>query len=465
MKAWATARTEDARRVFARPRGAEPATTEPGATLFRRVRQQLALWYIGVLAGTLALFGVGIYGGVRQTLFITADRDLSVATHLITPVWQMLGYPECRTPMPPPPTPRTLAFLCYDARGTLVGANDTVPTNPNVTEPSLVARALHDGTATDTVNGGGSSGVFRRRAAVVRDARGVNVIGVVVVAASVQTELNALRVLLGALVFAGVVMLAVAALGGLFLSGRSLAPARLAFARQQAFIADAAHELRTPLTLLRADADVLLRARDRLGREDAALVEDIAAEARHMANLATAMLDLARLDAGDTHPERDVVDLAGLARDLVCRVTAYAQEAEIALSLAVDAPAYVLGDRTLLDQAALVLLDNAIKYNHPGGEVRVWVTNAGGQAIFDVCDTGVGIAVGDLPHLGERFYRADKARARETGGAGLGIAIARRIAALHGGSLHFTSTQGIGTTATLAFPALRETHREPISTL
>jgi signal transduction histidine kinase len=128
-------------------------------------------------------------------------------------------------------------------------------------------------------------------------------------------------------------------------AARALDPARLAFARQQGFIADAAHELRTPLTLLRADAEVLLRGRERFGPDDAALLEDIVAETGHLSSLSTTMLTLARLDSGAQHHERDVVDLASVAARVVQRVHALADERGTALTLGATPQAQVIGDR------------------------------------------------------------------------------------------------------------------------
>src|SRR5207245_4755848 len=219
-----------------------------------------------------------------------------------------------------------------------------------------------------------------------------------------------------------------AGVGGLFLANRALAPARLAWANQQRFIGDAAHELRTPLTLLRADAEVLLRSRKHLVAEDAALLEDIVAEANHMAILATNMLTLARLDNSSSHREHEVVNLADVARAGARRVQALADEAEISIREESNDTALVIGDPTLLEQAILALLDNAIKYNRHGGHVMVRTTAKQGQAFLEVSDTGIGIAAEDLPHLGERFYRVDKARSREAGGTGLGLSIVRSIA-------------------------------------
>src|SRR2546429_8171885 len=125
----------------------------------------------------------------------------------------------------------------------------------------------------------------------------------------------------------------------------------------------------------------------------------------------------------------------------------------------IDTP-YVIGDPLLLEQAVLVLLDNAIKYSYSGGHVIVRAKTKDEQALLEVSDNGVGIDAVPLPHLGERFYRVDKARSREAGGTGLGLSIASGIAITHGGSLSFSSAPGQGTTVILALPLAYETHSD-----
>jgi signal transduction histidine kinase len=240
-----------------------------------------------------------------------------------------------------------------------------------------------------------------------------------------------------------------------------LAPARLAWANQQRFIADASHEIRTPLTLLRADAEVLLRGRERLDAEDAALLEDIVAEANHMGRLATSLLTLARLDIESRHQEHEVVSLAELVQESTRRVQAFAGQRGVTVEVESSNNSYVIGDPMLLEQAVLVLLDNAIKYNRRGGRVVTRTLVKDGQVFLEVEDTGVGIAVEHLAHLGERFYRVDKARSREVGGTGLGLSIARNIARTHRGQLTLSSVSGQGTTVTLMLPLARKSLTVP----
>jgi signal transduction histidine kinase len=338
--------------------------------------------------------------------------------------------------------------VCFDQNGSLPPNENTAGLPSAFLNNNLVKSALLTGQpAADIVNGS-----IYRYAQVVPNPSGSGYVGVVLIGESVQAQENALSLLLTLLLAIGGVALLGAGLGGLFLANRALAPARLAWANQQRFIADAAHELRTPLTLLRADAEVLLRGREQLAEEDAALLEDIVAEANHMGTLASNLLTLARLDNSSSHQEHEVVDLADIACAGARRIQALADQREISIQVESDDTALVIGDPTLLEQAVLALLDNAIKYNRHSGHVTVRTAAKQGQAILEVRDTGIGIAAEDLPHLGERFYRVDKARSREVGGTGLGLSIVRGIAVAHRGTLSVTSMPDQGTTATLSLP-------------
>ncbi|MFI5272740.1 MAG: sensor histidine kinase [Ktedonobacterales bacterium] len=429
---------------------------DPAEALFRRVRWRLAARYTAALAAMLLIAGMLLYFGMRQALLGPVTDNLQSSAAQISSTW--------RTNPPFDPgavciVPRTVVRVvpyveCSGPQGTgtLQGNN---PPPPAFSEPSLMQAALKStsGSATDTVQSDNGLGAIRRYALVVHANHG-GILGVVQVGIPIQGELTALHVLLLLLLALGAIALAGAVVGGVLLSSPALAPARLALERQQAFIGDAAHEMRTPLTLLRANAELLLHDRSRLDPEDVPLLEDIVAEAAHMSALATSMLELARLDAGTRPPEREVVDLAALATDLTRRAESLAAAHETALRVVADVPVLVLGDRTQLEEVALILLDNAIKYNHPGGSVSLSVAHDGATARLIVRDTGSGIAEEHLKRLGERFYRVEKSRSRELGGAGLGLSIARRIVAAHGGALAFASVVGQGTTVTLTLPAV-----------
>jgi signal transduction histidine kinase len=199
----------------------------------------------------------------------------------------------------------------------------------------------------------------------------------------------------------------------------------------------------------------LLRGRKHLPEEDVAFLEDIVAETHHMTRLANSMLTLARLDAGARHREFEVVNLDDLVSATVRRISAFAGEKNVTVLAETGHETVVIGDPLLLEQVVFALLDNAVKYNRSGGQVVVRSAVEDEYALIEVRDTGIGIAEEHLSHLGERFYRVDKARSREAGGTGLGLSIARSIAEEHNGILKMTSVPDQGTTVTLRLPRAR----------
>ena len=438
---------------------------EPSAALFQGLRIRLTLWYCGVLGVALILFGVVLYLGAQFFLINLSEQATITQAHEHAMRWTTDSPAQaCQPDRPPggqfgpgqpgsgqsnPYFSNSQQFLaCFDQTGTLQQATSTLQLPTSYLSNTLAKTALQNGSASDTVNGG----TVYRYAVAVQSPTGHGYVGVVIAGESIQQQQYDLSILLVLLVAVGSVTLLGAAFGGLFLASRALAPAHLAFTRQQRFIADASHELRTPLTLMRADAEVLLRGREHMAAEDAALLEDIVAEANHMSTLATSMLSLARLDANAQHREHEVVSLDALVLQGVQRVSAFAVQRGVVVTQEKDETAFVIGDPMLLEQALLVLLDNAIKYNRSGGQVTVRSSVQNGKARLDVQDTGPGIEAEHLPHLGERFYRVDKARSREGGGTGLGLSIAKHIAAIHDGTLTLQSVPNEGTTVTILLP-------------
>ena len=443
-------------------RGRALHSREAGAVLFQGLRIRLTLWYCGVLGAALVLFGVALYLGTQYFLLTPIESDAQAHAGVHVNEWYT-GALDRACPLVGPQgqfgPPGGQGFqmpelaVCFDQNGNLLQDESTTGLPSAFLMNNLVKTALQTGQpAHDIVDAGGTTGQIFRYAQVVPNPTGSGSAGVVLIGESVQAQESALSLLLRLLLGIGGVALLGAGVGGLFLSNRALAPARLAWTNQQRFIADAAHELRTPLTLLRADAEVVLRGRERLGVEDAALLEDIVAEAQHMSNLATNLLTLARLDNSALHREHEVVDLAELAQEGVQRVQALAEQRGITVQTENSGVPCVIGDPMLLQQAVLALLDNAIKYSRQGGNVIVHTAAQEGQALLEVRDSGICIAAEHLPRLGERFYRVDKARSREAGGTGLGLSIARSIAIAHGGLLSLSSVPEHGTTVTLTLP-------------
>ena len=229
---------------------------------------------------------------------------------------------------------------------------------------------------------------------------------------------------------------------------------RAAHQMQTDFVANVSHELRTPLTAVKGTIETL-----RDGAVDDPQVRDhfletVEAETDRLIRLVNDLLTLSRADSAALNLRREPLDLVQLARSTVRKLTPQAEAR--GLSLAVEADPHappIPADADRVEQVLLNLLDNAIKYSRPGGTVTVRVASgADGTARVQVRDEGIGIPAADLPRIGERFYRADKARSRAEGGSGLGLAIARALVEAHGGRLWVESQEGQGTIVTFVLP-------------
>ena len=248
--------------------------------------------------------------------------------------------------------------------------------------------------------------------------------------------------------------LAVFSLISLFLSRWALRPVERSWKQQRQFVADASHELKTPLTVLLADADILLAHPDDTIASQRKWVEYMQDEAGRMRELVEDMLFLARSDSSsDREQIRQSVALSDLCSNCLLSFEPVAFERGAQLTDAVEPDVTVPGDESQLRRLIAILLDNACKYCGEQGTVTLTLRREGSRAVLSVRNTGDPIPPEALPHLFERFYRADSARARDTGGYGLGLAIAAAIAESHKGKISAASTAAEGTTFTVTLPA------------
>jgi two-component system, OmpR family, phosphate regulon sensor histidine kinase PhoR len=222
------------------------------------------------------------------------------------------------------------------------------------------------------------------------------------------------------------------------------------------FVANVSHELRTPLAGIIGYAETLLDGAldDKSNREQ--FVEIIRANAVRLGSIAADLLVLSELESGTETQEQETIAVRGVVESVLLTVEAEARERNVALQRDSIEDLYVVGSRLRLEQAVLNLVANAVKFNRPGGEVRVGVQReASGSVAITVADTGVGIPYQDLPRIFERFYRVDKARSRQVGGTGLGLSIVKHVVERMKGTVDVESQLGRGTTFTIRLPAAR----------
>ncbi len=220
------------------------------------------------------------------------------------------------------------------------------------------------------------------------------------------------------------------------------------------FVANVSHELKTPLSAIRGYAETLRDGALDDGPAARRFTERILVQCRRLQVLLDDLLTLSRLESVDTAAlPSERLELAPLVERAVELVAETAREKGVEIRLDLEPAPPVAGHPASLERLVVNLLDNAVKYNRPGGKVAVALAPRGASIVLQVIDTGIGIPASALPRLFERFYRVDKGRSREEGGTGLGLAIVKHIAQLHGGKVDVESKEGIGSTFRITLPA------------
>jgi two-component system OmpR family sensor kinase len=473
------------------------------------IRRRLTLWYTVALAVTILAFGTALYFERRQASIRELDQRLSLEADLahrwLTQSYKVLGRIVTTANLNPSLDPGISAYL-EAARDYLIVADTAgqVLALSDVTR-ALSAPALERLTAPlDTLPLNRHSGVLAlgtpsgsvRYLVVPVDSAGPGIGGLLVATPVEQTSFGPDDLLRSMLVIAPVILLA-AGLVGYWLAGTSLRPvqgimdevdaisdgtslhrrlavplsgdemSRLAvtvngmlarleqsFASLHRFTADASHELKTPLMVLRAGVERALTHPATPGEALQSLDETLA-QINQMTEMVENLLTLARADEGRAPLAVEESDLRDLVEDVAETAGMLGEDAGVtAVHSLPAAPVRLPIDRHRIREMLLNIVTNAIKYTPPGGTIALSLEEDHEWVTFTVRDTGIGIAAGDLPHIFDRFWRADPARSR-TGarpGTGLGLAITKWIAEAHGGSITVQSRPGRGSIFTVRLP-------------
>ena len=234
-----------------------------------------------------------------------------------------------------------------------------------------------------------------------------------------------------------------------------------AFDQLRRFTADASHELRTPLTAIRSVGEVALQDQ-RSPAEYRDVIGSMLEEVDRLTRLAESLLALSRADTGHIQLQCEDISLVRIAKEASSVVEVLAEEKRQHIDIEGDENLVVSADRLILRQAIVNLLDNAIKYSLPGSDILVRVQSGEDHQLFlDVIDQGPGIPSEHQPYVFDRFYRVDKARTREWGGAGLGLSITRWAVEAHGGAIGLKSDESRGSTFRVSLPAAKHSSTSP----
>jgi two-component system, OmpR family, sensor histidine kinase CiaH len=231
-----------------------------------------------------------------------------------------------------------------------------------------------------------------------------------------------------------------------------LIPIRVAWDRQQQFVADASHELRTPLAVIKTNAELLLRHPEHSIEQESLRISNVVRESSRMSKLVSTLLTLARADSDQLELQFASVDLHEVVKEITEQFMPLAELKEVRLHVNLDPAIELVADRERLHQLVVILLDNALKYTSQDGIITLSCSKQANVVVIEVQDTGIGIPPEDLPRVFDRFYRSNKARSREDGGTGLGLAIAKWIVEKHGGKINVESTVGLGTRFYITIP-------------
>ncbi len=290
-----------------------------------------------------------------------------------------------------------------------------------------------------------------------------NGIGLIQVARSLKAQQYMLDQLLRGMIIVGLICILLLGFGAWLSASRSIKPMQLAWEKQQAFVANASHELRTPLTLIHAGVEVAQRSATSEAQKQ--VLEDVISDANHMTKLIENLLLLSRLDAHHLPLELKPLALPELFEDTIRQSNRAFSVSDISLSYESD-PIEVMADEVRLKQILLILIDNAVRNNHPGGWVKLTAFARKDMAVIEVSDNGAGIPQEHLDKLFDRFYKVNDRSTPDYRGSGLGLSIAQSLVQAHGGTIELESEVGEGTTVTFTMPLTQKSHgNQPVSNI
>ncbi len=426
----------------------EATSSRLGLQRLVRLRLRLTIWYVATFGLIIVLLGAGLFFVITYQISQQLDDSLRSATLELVRAARIRELEEAS--VRPGRVIDAVDELNIPDRILYLLDLDGKPVKPATVEP-WIAKAAKDAARLGQVTRTSDmpdDRTLRLHAMRFKLASGQHLVAVAV-ADQEELEDKYADLIAAFVAFAFLALLLVAA-GGFLLVRKSTAPIERSIINMRRFMADAAHELRTPITILRTRAEVALQQPREVTNYVSAL-HGIEAEARRLGGIVDSLLVLARADAGERQIEKERIFLDDIAIDAAGAAQVVARQKNIEITVDKFEEAPIEGDSTLIRQLVMIVLDNAVKFTDPGGQVHVSVSMQEGTPTFSVDDTGIGIKQDELSRVFQRFFRGETARSR-TEGAGLGLSIASWIAREHDATISLKSESGKGTKVVVTFP-------------
>lgn len=405
--------------------------------MFRKLRIRLTLINVVVVGLISLFFMLGIFA-------LTANYE----SREMLQTMQSMATEAGAKPKSGPKVPAKRWFSYFYVK--INNSGVVLETSPNISVPteqlqSLAQKTLKSSKPTGDVHWDEAEYRFLK-------APQVNEQGWIIVFANTEANRKVREHILAAFALTSLGVLVLTFGGSLFMANRALIPIQKSWQRQRDFVADASHELRTPLAVIQTNLELVLSNPGETVANQAKWLGNIQEEQQIMANLVDNLLLLARTDSQQLQLNKETFLLNSALNEALEPFRPVATQQGINLKNDLETPINFYGDRNLIKQVVVILLDNALKYTPRGGDIELKLIDQTNNIEFSVSDTGEGI---DPEHLGkifERFYRVDKARSRQGGGTGLGLAIAQWIVNEHHGEITVASTLGQGSSFRVILP-------------
>lgn len=429
--------------------------------MFDRTRKQLTIFFGSILGVVIILITAFFYLILQETLRHNEIQKLDDLKNKMSQQWEHRIEEQLKGKRPMEHETKNVEWIFLLSDELIVWVSPDGKTQISPSRYTEMSNQLLNWSQRNEMKGprgerfyvevGGERQTFLVSSQSLNDAGGVYWMAIDI--SSNASLLNTIRLIL---LLSTLVLLSIAIWLAYFFAGKAMIPIKKSYNRQVEFTTNASHELRTPLSVIHSSVELLEECKDTLPEFEQHILDSLQDEVKRMIRLVESLLTLARSDSKTAQIELDQVDLAQISHQMFQAIQPLALAKGIKLILEArmldQERNLIQGNVDQLKQLIYILLDNAIKYTPPGGQVTItYGTKHNGRTMLLIADTGIGIPKDELARIFERFYRVDKARSRELGGAGLGLSIAADILNNHRAYIHVTSEEGKGSIFEIEF--------------